>query len=327
MTENVFDQACRYLLRICPVPLLSWLLRLTPNRLDFVGWLDTRALPWPGQPDRTCDTVAHLRDPSQGGVPWAVPVEFQTDPDPRMFGRGMVYLGHLWEDYRPAELRGDRFEVGLMVVNLRGRGRCSRRMRLSETKLLTALGVVERNLSGLSAAKMLRRIESGSRPAALLPWIPLFQGGNEAGIIAAWVELARRQTDADVVRVLPLTPYFAEAAGCVEAWREAMKGWDVIKSQVWEEWQALALQEGFNRGVKEGVKEGKKEGIKEGIKEGQHEGKVDALLRILRRMGAGVPSDLEQAIRSVADLDRLDAAIDAAVSVASLEDFRRTTGL
>lgn len=131
--------------------------------------------------------------------------------------------------------------------------------------------------------------------------------------------MARRQTDADVVRVLPLTPYFAEASGCVEAWREAMKGWDVIKSQVWEEWNALALQEGFDRGVKEGVKEG--------IKEGQHEGKVDVLLRILRRMGAGVPSDLEQAIRSVADLARLDAAIDAAVSVASLEDFRRATGL
>lgn len=105
----------------------------------------------------------------------------------------------------------------------------------------------------------------------------------------------------------------------------------MIKSQVWEEWQALALQEGFDRGVKEGVKEGKKEGIKEGIKEGKKEGqfgaKVDALLRILRRTGAGVPSDLEQAIRGVVDLDRLDAAIDTAVSVASLEDFRRATGL
>ena len=40
-----------------------------------------------------------------------------------------------------------------------------------------------------------------------------------------------------------------------------------------------------------------------------------------------MPSDLEQAIKSVADLDRLDAAIDTAASSASLEDFRRATGL
>jgi hypothetical protein len=31
-----------------------------------------------------------------------------------------------------------------------------------------------------------------------------------------------------------------EATGCVAAWREALKGWDVLKSQVFEEWIALA---------------------------------------------------------------------------------------
>ena len=76
MPENIFDQACRYLLRQCAAPLLTWLLRLPPGKLDFVEWLDTRSLPWPGQSDRTCDTVAYLRDGIAGGVPWAVPVEF-----------------------------------------------------------------------------------------------------------------------------------------------------------------------------------------------------------------------------------------------------------
>ena len=303
MTPNPFDQACRYLFRPFAVPLLAWLLRLAPDRLDFVEWLDTRGLPWPGQPDRTCDTVAHLRDTATGGVPWAVPVEFQIDPDPLMFGRGMVYLGNLWLDYRPTELRGDRFEVGLIVVNLRGRGQCSRRMKLSGTKLLTALGVVECNLSRLSAAKTLRRIEAGKAPAAVLPWIPLFQGGDEPGIIAEWVRVAESQTDAELRGAIPLTQYFAEAAGCTEAWREVLKEWDVIKSQVFEEWTAQA--------------------DKEGVKKGQRL----VLLRILRRIQANLPADLEQAIQGVDDLARLEAVVDSALSSATLEDFRRATGL
>lgn len=63
MTTNPYDQACRFLLQLFAAPLLAWLLRLPPGRPDFVGWLDTRGLPWPGQKDRVCDTVAHLRDP------------------------------------------------------------------------------------------------------------------------------------------------------------------------------------------------------------------------------------------------------------------------
>ena len=303
MTPNPFDQACRYLFRPFAVPLLAWLLRLAPERLDFVEWLDTRGLPWPGQPDRTCDTVTHLRDTAVGGVPWAVPVEFQCDPDPLMFGRGMVYLGNLWLDYRPTDLRGDRFEVGMIVVNLRGRGRCSRRMNLTGTKLLTRLGVVECNLSGLSATKTLRRIEAGKAPAALLPWIPLFQGGDEPGIIAEWVRVAESQTDAELRQVMPLAKVFADAVGCVDLWREALKGWDEMESQVVKEWTALAEQKGFKTSS------------------------VRTLLRLLRRIRPDLPPDLEQAIQAVDDVPRLDAAIDSAVSSSTIEDFRRATGL
>jgi hypothetical protein len=92
---NPYDQACRFLLRQFDRPLLSWLLGLPLVELAFVDWLDTRALPWPGQSDRTCYTVAFLRDRVTGGLPWAVPVEFQIDPAPLMFGRGLEYLGSL----------------------------------------------------------------------------------------------------------------------------------------------------------------------------------------------------------------------------------------
>jgi len=110
------------LLRLFAAPLLAWLLRIPLRYLDFVGWLDTRGIPWPGQADRICDTVAHLRDPEAGGFPWPVPEEFQLDPDPVQLGRGLGYLGSVWESCKPTEHRGDRFHVGLVVDNLRGRG-------------------------------------------------------------------------------------------------------------------------------------------------------------------------------------------------------------
>ena len=93
--------------------------------------------------------------------------------------------------------------------------------------------------------------------------------------------------------MLPLTRLF------VEAWREAMKGWDVVKSQVFEEWTSQAHQQGVK----------------------------DALLRFLRRMQATLPPDLEQAIRGIDDLGRLDSVLDIAFSSASIDDFRRATGL
>jgi len=309
--SNPYDQACRFLLRSFPLPLLSWMLRLPPGGLDFAGWLDTRGLPWPGSPDRTCDTVAHLRDPARGGLPWAVPVEFQIDPDPGMLGRGLGYLGGLREELRPTDLRGDRFEVGLVVVNLRGRGRCSRAMRLSGTRVRTALGAVEWNLSRFSVGKALRRIAAGRWPAALLPWLPLFDGAGEAGIIEEWGRLARMQAGPELRRVMPLALLFAEAVGRMGEWRDVLEGWDMIESQVVKEWTELALQKG--------LREGKSEGLRAG--------KVDAIMRVLRRPPLSLPADLERAVRAVDDLARLDAALDVALASPSLEEFRRTVGL
>jgi hypothetical protein len=60
MATNRFDQACRYLAKLDPVGLLCWLLRKSPPELRFRAWLDTRTLAFPGDPERTCDTVAWL---------------------------------------------------------------------------------------------------------------------------------------------------------------------------------------------------------------------------------------------------------------------------
>lgn len=52
-----FDRAARYLLRHYPA-LLGWMLSLLAGEWRFVGWLDTRGIPWPGAGERVRDTLA-----------------------------------------------------------------------------------------------------------------------------------------------------------------------------------------------------------------------------------------------------------------------------
>ena len=303
MTSNPYDQACRYLLRLWGAPLLAWLLGLDPAHLDFVGWLDARQVVWPGQPDRTCDTVAHLRDPMHHELPWAAVVEFQIAPDELMFGRGLGYLGDLWLAVKPTEHKGDRFCVGLVVVNLRGRGSTSRRMRLSGTRLGASLTVEERNLSRLSASRVLKQVEAGAAPRDLLAWIPLFKGGGQRGIIPGWLRLAEQEADVERRRSLALAAVFADAAGSGPLWREAMKGWEDVESQTVIEWTAKARQQG------------------------KVEGKADALLQVLEERFGVPPQELIAAIQGCTDLDTHRQWMHQALKVKTLAAFRKATGL
>src|SRR3954471_3454254 len=122
MTPNRFDQAARYLAKLEPVLFLCWLLKVPADAVLFRGWLDTRLIPFPGESDRFCDTVAHVEDVKRGQIPWAIVLEFQGEPDPLMFGRLLAYGGQVWLEKKPSEERGDRFQIGAVVVNLTGRG-------------------------------------------------------------------------------------------------------------------------------------------------------------------------------------------------------------
>lgn len=55
-----FDQAARFAVKIDPAGFLHWLLPGLDPDLLFTRWLETQTIPFPGQPDRRCDTVAEL---------------------------------------------------------------------------------------------------------------------------------------------------------------------------------------------------------------------------------------------------------------------------
>src|SRR5438105_13959496 len=118
MPVNHFDKASRYAAKIDPEAFLDWLIPGWRESVVFGGWLETPTIPFPGEPDRICDTVAKLLNPAIQDEVWAIPIEFQTKPDASMFGRLMEYLGRFWIELRPPEAPQSRYHVGGAVVNL-----------------------------------------------------------------------------------------------------------------------------------------------------------------------------------------------------------------
>ena len=90
-----FDQAARYTAKLDPPAFLRWLLPGLDVMLAFQGWLDTRTLPFPGDRDRTCDTVAEMLDAAHLSRLWALIVEFQSEPDAEILERLLEYMVRL----------------------------------------------------------------------------------------------------------------------------------------------------------------------------------------------------------------------------------------
>jgi hypothetical protein len=212
--NNPFDQATRYVARMDPPGILAWALRCSASDFLFVRWLDTRSVPFPGTSDRISDLVAQLERNEPPGQPWLIPIEFQVDPDPLMFGRLLEYLGRLWRSERPTQERGDRFWLGAAVVNLTGFGSASLDCEWSEAGPRVLLRVSERNVGQESAEQTLADIANGLRSPVILTFIPLMEGGTEPGIIEEWKRLAliepesRRRSDLGALAIV-----LAEASG------------------------------------------------------------------------------------------------------------------
>lgn len=232
-----FDQACAYLMHLGKIHMILWLLGLKLGDMKFESWLRTKNIPWPGQENRTCDTVAHLTDERTHGIPWMIVIEFQIEADELMFGRLLGYIGSCWIVHKPSKHSGDRFQVGAVVVNLTGRGNCSRQMQLEGSQVVTHMQVVEWNFQDQSAETLLEKIVAGEAPRLALVWLPLFQGGGDDKVIERAVQLADEETDPNVRRAFELILLFAEKAGCLDPWRKALEGFNLTRSEIADQWR------------------------------------------------------------------------------------------
>jgi hypothetical protein len=293
MNDNDFDKAGRAWLRLDPPALLRWLMPGLISDCVFQRWADTRTIAFPGEPDRTCDTVAELLQLGAPPLWWLLVLELQSDLDEEMFGRLLEYLGRLWRGLRPLETPRQRYRIVAAVVNFTGTGRTSRDFRLPGTKARTCLRIVEKNVAGENAQRTLQRLASGQGPLALLPLIPLMRGGDNAVIIRKWKAVAETEPDerrrdqyAGLARV------FADLAARGEIWRNELEGWNMKRSASVMEWQA--------------------------------EARVEDILEVLQlRFGTELPADLVQRIRATTDLAQLKSWLAAAVKARSLNKFRQ----
>jgi hypothetical protein len=299
----LYDQTARYAMKLDPAGFLRWLLEGVELELAFTRWLDTQTIPFPGEAERRCDTVAEMVRRDGLGPPWALVAEAQTEPDPDILARLLEYMGRLLRELRHGPHGRDRYLVAGTVVTLTGSGPAA------EVDMVLpgpgALGFRWRHggraFANENATGTLARIEAGQVSRALLPWVPLMRGGGEAITIAGWRRLGETETDrrrrADYGA---LAKIFAELTEWKDTWQSALEDWTVEESPIINKWQAQAR-----------------------IKD-----RRDWLLRLVRAKFPGqVPPELASAIESQSDEDQLSRWYDLALAASSLEQLRSALGI
>jgi hypothetical protein len=294
---NVFDQAARYMVKGDPQGFLRWLLPGLDPDLAFARWLDTGTIPFPGEPDRRCDTVAELLHKSGLGPPWALVAEFQTRVDAEIFERLLEYLARVRRELRHGPYRRDKYQVGAALVNLTGAGAVTplEMVLPGQAGVELRWTVKVRNLRDEDAAGALAAVEAGEASTFVLPWVPLMKGGADGQIQQKWKELALRETDhrrrADCGS---LALIFADLAQRRDTWAAVLEEWDMEESQVVTDWQAKALQKMLRE-------------------------KLTKLLRT--RFGAELPEQVLTIVQGENKVDRLSRWMDAAIECDSLSTF------
>jgi hypothetical protein len=311
--ENFYDLACRFLAKHEPEAFLSWLLGLTHDQFTFHGWLDTRGVAFPGEPERVSDTVARVASLTAHGEPWVIAIEFQARPDPTMFGRLLGYLSGLWLTCKPDDGRGSRFQLGAAVVNLAGSGSAARDMHWPEAGLRTALVPVERNLEREPADALLARIEASGGSKALLPWVPLMSGGENPDLIDRWKVLAGAETDTRLKsQYATIALLFAAKAERKTIWEQKLEDWNVEDNSYVNGWIAV----GEKRGEARGKEIGKEIGMVEADRA--------SVLRLGAKRFGDAPANVQSAVNGIADRERLERIADRIFDATDWDDLIAT---
>lgn len=266
-------------------------------------------------------------------------LEFQSEPDPFMAVRMLVYVGLLYQDLIRA---GQRTSTGhlppvLPLVLYNGRPRWTAATELAALIEPPPAGLeryqprlryllVEENRYGEAELAPLRNLSAA-----------LFRLENSRGpaeleqVVATLVEWLRAPEQASLRRAFAtwlrrvLLP--ARLPGVrLEAVRELSEVRDMLAERVleWtEEWKQQGLREGLQQGLREGLQRGLREGLREGLQQGLQQGEAEVLLRLLRRRFGELPPEVVERVRQ-GDSERLlvwsERVLDAVSLAAVFED-------
>lgn len=293
-----FDKAARFAVKLDAAGFLRWLLPSLDPDLRFTRWLETQTIPFPGQPDRRCDTVAELTHASGLAPSWMLILELQTEPEADILERLLEYLSRARRELRYGPHGRDKYLVALAVINLTGPPPHSKLDMVLPGSTGVSFHCQARGLTfaQVEAEQTLADIRAGQTARCLLSWIPLMRGGDRPEVITIWKELAdleaesqRRTTYAGLALV------FADLAGCVSVWKQGLEGWNMRKSVVVEEWREEGRIEAFRFLV---------------------------LRRLQQRFPDATSPEITAAVQTQTNPDELIRWLDLIDNAASLEAFR-----
>ena len=155
---------------------------------------------------------------------------------------------------------------------------------------------------------------------ALVPYVPLMEGANEAVIREGVALLRRRGVGEEMEVVLALFASFVMEPEQIQK----IVRWDmaVLRESPW--YQEI-LQEGRQEGWQQGRQEGWQQGRQEGWQQGRQEGARQGILRLLKvrfDLATEVMEELAEQLQALVELPVLEDLLVAAVQVESLDSFR-----
>ena len=306
---NDFDKAARSAIkRLDEEGFLRWIFPKSANGWKWTGWLETQTVPFPGEPDRRCDTVAAFEHIEHRKPPCAFVIESQSEAKADILQRGGEYALRLnREVFYQASNPQVPYIWGLVVLNLTGAEQASgwamKPEDFGDFELSVKAKVV--TLREIESAEILTQIEANELSWAILAWVPLMSGADRSETVDRWRGIVESKAPESRRGELAwLVRFFAELAKRSDVWQSGWEGWNVLKSQVGEE-----LRE-----------EGRKEGRVIGEANGQRKS-IFALLR--RRFGADLPLEVITMLNMEQREPVLMRWFDAALDVSSLAEFRQ----
>ena len=316
--HHPFDKASGYAARYDPRGFLAWLAPGLATTTLFRQWANVRGLIDPDALERIGDTVAELDDLFDPNAPIAVPIEFQTIPEPSTIRRLLNYLSVFLMVLRRPGLDGP-FVIFPAVVYLQGQLPASE-IR-AENANLPGVGLRFRPISlavgEQDAESTVDRIETEELRPCVLFWVPLMINGGKPDIIQRWRRLAERLIPRwDWRNLGTVALLFADLVKRRAAWEQALEDWRVVESTLFREWTELAAQRGEARGEARGETRGQ-----------LRASRASVIAVLETKFGATLPPDLIERVNGEDDPAVLSAWLVRCVQTDSLEKTRAILGL
>jgi predicted transposase YdaD len=259
--------------------------------------------------ERRSDSLLQARGPSG---PFLALTEFQLRYDPEIPQRLAAYAALARQKYKQ--------DVFVTVVYL-----------LPPPANVTPARVLHRELMGQTTHQdfqviALWELEAGQMLTldnpALLPFVPLMQGGATQETVVACAERLRREPDGlELETILSVfASYVLDAAFIKQLLRWNMT--IITESPLIQELLKENLRKGKQKWLKQGLLQGRQEGEQEGRQQGERNATLKNLRQILTIRFDAPPPDFEQRLQPL-DLPALGRLITASLTLSSLAEFEQ----